>query len=100
MLDILLKDSKMPTVFGHVEHSLYGDGLAVKALDSQSRGPVFKTTGWLQGWLSLSPIRIFLKKFYLTYLGTSSEETMQYLHNYFDITVSRFRFAPYTHYSF
>ena len=23
-------------------------------LDSQSRGPVFKTTGWLQGWLSLS----------------------------------------------
>ena len=25
------------------------NGLVVKALDSQSRGPVFKTTGWLQG---------------------------------------------------
>ena len=24
-------------------------GLVVKVLDSQSRGPVFKTTGWLQG---------------------------------------------------
>ena len=30
------------------------DGLVVKSLDSQSRGPVFKTTGWLQGRLSLS----------------------------------------------
>ena len=29
-------------------------GLVVKALRSQSRGPVFKTTRWLQGWLSLS----------------------------------------------
>ena len=29
-------------------------GLVVKALDSQSRGPVFKTTGWFQGRLSLS----------------------------------------------
>ena len=28
--------------------------LVVKALDSQSRGLVFKTTGWLQGRLSLS----------------------------------------------
>ena len=28
--------------------------LVVKALDSQSRGPKFKTTGWLQGRLSLS----------------------------------------------
>ena len=25
----------------------------VKVLDFQSRGPMFKTTGWLQGWLSL-----------------------------------------------
>ena len=25
----------------------------VKALDSQSRGPVFKTTGWFQGRLSI-----------------------------------------------
>ena len=30
------------------------DGLVFKALDFQSRGPVFKTTGWLQGRLSLS----------------------------------------------
>ena len=26
-------------------------------MDSQSRGPVFKTTGWLQGGLSLSSFR-------------------------------------------
>ena len=32
------------------------NGLVVKALDSQSRGPMFKTTGWLQGWLSLSSV--------------------------------------------
>ena len=31
--------------------------LVVKALDSQFRGPVFKTTGWLQGRLSLSSFR-------------------------------------------
>ena len=31
--------------------NLWGNGLVVKALDSQSRGLVFKTTGWLQGWL-------------------------------------------------
>ena len=31
--------------------------LVVKALDSQSRGPVFKTAGWLQGRLSLSSSR-------------------------------------------
>ena len=30
------------------------NGLVVKALDSHSRSPVFKTTGWLQGRLSLS----------------------------------------------
>ena len=29
-------------------------GLVAKVLDSQSRDPVFKTTGWLQGRLSLS----------------------------------------------
>ena len=29
------------------------DGLVVKSLDSQSRGAMFKTTGWLQGRLSL-----------------------------------------------
>ena len=33
---------------------IISDGLDVKALDSQCRGPVFKTTGWLHGQLSLS----------------------------------------------
>ena len=33
------------------------NNLVVKALDSQSKGPVFKTTGWLQGRLSLSSFR-------------------------------------------
>ena len=32
--------------------------LVVKALDSQSRGPVLKTTGLLQGRLSLSSFRV------------------------------------------
>ena len=32
-------------------------GLAVKALDSQSRGPEFKTARWLQSQLSLSSFR-------------------------------------------
>ena len=31
--------------------------LVVKVLDSQYRGPMFKTTGWLQGRLSLSSFR-------------------------------------------
>ena len=35
----------------------WSNGLVVKVLDSQSRGPVFKTTGWLQGRLSLSSSR-------------------------------------------
>ena len=34
--------------------NLWSNGLVVKALDSQSGGPVFKTTGWLQDRLSLS----------------------------------------------
>ena len=33
---------------------IWGNGLVVKALDSQSRGRVFKITWWLQGRLSLS----------------------------------------------
>ena len=33
--------------------TLWSDGLVVKSLDFQSRDLVFKTTGWLQGWLSL-----------------------------------------------
>ena len=35
----------------------WSKGLLVKVLDSQSRDPVFKTTGWLQGRLSLSSLR-------------------------------------------
>ena len=32
------------------------NSLVVKLLDSQSRGPVFETIGWLQGRLSLSTL--------------------------------------------
>ena len=35
---------------------LWSNDLVVKALDSQSRGSMFKTTGWLQGQLSLSSL--------------------------------------------
>ena len=43
-----------------VEKGVQGDSispLVVKSLDSQSRGPVFKTAGWLQGRLNLSSFR-------------------------------------------
>ena len=36
---------------------LWSNVLVGKVLDSQSRGPVFKTTAWLQGRLSLSSFR-------------------------------------------
>ena len=36
---------------------LRSNGLVIKALDSQSIGPMFKTTLWLQGRLSLSSFR-------------------------------------------
>ena len=52
------KDGKLP--FIDVEAFLQQGkfvGLVVKVLDSQSRCPVFKTTGWLQGQLSLSSFR-------------------------------------------
>ena len=32
--------------------------LVVKVLNSKPRGPVFKTTGWLQGWLCLSSFEV------------------------------------------
>ena len=35
----------------HIFSSNWSNGLVVRALDSQSKGLVFKTTGWLQGWL-------------------------------------------------
>ena len=34
----------------------WSNSLVVKLLDSKSRGPVFKTAGWLQGRLSLSSL--------------------------------------------
>ena len=36
---------------------IWSDGLVVKSLDPQSRGRVFKTTGWLQGLISLLSFR-------------------------------------------
>ena len=41
----------IPEVFNKTGHGLiiWSNCLVVKALDSQSRGPVFKTTEWLQG---------------------------------------------------
>ena len=45
------------------------NGLVVKARDFQSRGPVFKTTGWLQGRLSLSFFQGRWSE-YQEYLGT------------------------------
>ena len=49
-----IKYTKEATILDKVEVEKWSNGLVVKALDSQSRGPVFKTTGWLQGRLSLS----------------------------------------------
>ena len=37
-----------------ITSTIADNGLVVKAVDSQSRGPMFKTTRWLQGQLSLS----------------------------------------------
>ena len=47
----------------------WSNELVVKVLDSQSRGPRFKTTGWLQGQLSLSSFRGRSNE-YLGLLGT------------------------------
>ena len=41
-------------MFFQEELALWSNGLVVKVLDSKSRGLRFKTTGLLQGWLSLS----------------------------------------------
>ena len=49
-----IKYTKEATILDKVEVEQWSNGLVVKTLDSQSRGPVFKTTGWLQGRLSLS----------------------------------------------
>ena len=63
-----VKVGKLPIIASYtcnfISKLLQGDknmvafyGLVVKALVSQTRGPVFKTTGWLQGRLSLSSSR-------------------------------------------
>ena len=41
----------------HENPDSWSNGIVVKALDSQSRGSVIKTTGWLQGRFSLSSFR-------------------------------------------
>ena len=46
-----------PTLEPRVACVAWSNGLVVKALDPQSRSSVFKTTGWLQGRLSLSSFR-------------------------------------------
>ena len=43
--------NNIPEVFNKAGHDLiiWSNCLVVKELDSQSKGPVFKTTKWLQG---------------------------------------------------
>ena len=40
--------------FFHIFVSNWSNGLVLRTLNSKSRGLVFKTTEWLQGWLSFS----------------------------------------------
>ena len=56
---------------------IYKNDLVVRALNSQSRGPRFKTTEWLQGGLSLSSIR------------GRSNEYQELLGTYGDLVVER-----------
>ena len=50
-------NNKKLILFVTIDPFLWSNGLVVKALDSQSRSPMFKTTGWFQGRLSLSSFR-------------------------------------------
>ena len=51
-------DTLFSTVYEpNISASQWSNGLVVKALNSQSRGLVLKTTGWLQVGLSLSSFR-------------------------------------------
>ena len=50
----MVRNIEFRKVRNDFQGKLKEDGLVVKALDYQSRGPVFKTTGYLQGQLSLS----------------------------------------------
>ena len=46
-----------------VPFAIWSDGLVVKALDVQSGGPEFKTSGWLQGQLRISSFRSQLNEY-------------------------------------
>ena len=50
----MVRNIEFRKVRNDFQGKLKEDGLVVKALDYQPRGPVFKTTGCLQGQLSLS----------------------------------------------
>ena len=50
----MVRNMEFRKVRNDFQGKLKEDGLVVKALDYQSRGPVLKTTGCLQGQLSLS----------------------------------------------
>ena len=55
LCQIYTKINAQAIVLVYFIHScIWSNGLVVKVLDSQSTSPVFKTTGWLQGWLNLS----------------------------------------------
>ena len=55
-INVFWKDFKYKQVMS--PEQFWSSGLVVKTLGSQSRGPVFKTSGWPQGRLSLSSIRV------------------------------------------
>ena len=60
MIKVLCQENSVELVFvvGTQSANRYTNCyLVVKALDFQSRGPMSKTTGWLQGRLSFSSFR-------------------------------------------
>ena len=57
-MEDIMKIVKSPEESGLlIKRIIKSNGLVVKALDSQSRGSMFKITGWLQHRLSLSSLR-------------------------------------------
>ena len=49
-----IKENKFNVFVHNDTYNSYNNDLVVKALDSQSKARDFKTTGWLEGQLSLS----------------------------------------------